>query len=73
MLSPEGNDGNLCIFVQYLFMFCCFCIINAWQHVARHHVIIQLYSYISGGQAVLELIFDTGHIANIVGATLGVW
>ena len=38
-----------------------------------HHVIMRLYSYISGGQAVLESIFDTGHVANIVSATLGQW
>ena len=54
--------------MQYLCMFfCCFaCIV---QCVKQHHVIMGLYSYISGGQVVLESIFDTAHIANIVGAT----
>ena len=32
---------------------------------------MRLYSYISGAQVVLEAIFDTGRVANIVGATLG--
>ena len=59
--------------LAFLCSICSCSVVFAWQHVAWHHVIIQLYSYISGGQAVLELIFDTGHIANIVGTTLGVW
>ena len=32
-------------------------------------MIMGLYSSSSSGQVVLESIFDTGHIANIVGAT----
>ena len=36
-------------------------------------MIMRLYSYISGSQVVLESIFDTGHIANVVSATLGQW
>ena len=32
-------------------------------------MIMGLYSSSSSGQVVLESIFDTGHIANIIGAT----
>ena len=57
------------VFVQYLCMI--FCIINVEQCVKWQHVIMRSYSYISGGQVVLESIFDTGHAASIVSATLG--
>ena len=60
--------------VLYLCMlFACFCIINVRKRVKRHHMIMRLYSYISGGQVVLESMFDTGQPANIVAATLGAW
>ena len=65
---------------EYTCLMCCicarsllYCIINVWQCVKRHHMIMRLYSYISGSQVVLESTFDTGQAANVVGATLEVW
>ena len=81
-ISPESchNDipgGQKCpalLVVLYLCMFfACFCIINVWQCVKWHNVIIRLYSNISGGQVVLESMFDAEQPANIVCATLGAW
>ena len=36
-------------------------------------VIMRLYSYISGSQVVLTLLFDTGYVAGIIGTTLWTW
>ena len=66
---PRGLEWPALFFVWYLCMF--FCIINVEQCVKWQHVIMRLYSYISGSQVVLQSIFDTGHAASIVSATLG--
>ena len=36
-------------------------------------MIMRLFSYFSDGQVVLESLFDTGHVVNIVSAALGAW
>ena len=71
---PREKKWPALLVVLYLrTFFTCFCIINVWQCVKWHHVIMRLYSYISDGWVVLESIFDTGQPANIVGASLEAW
>ena len=61
---PRGQKCTALIVVLYLCtFFACFCLIDVRQYVKRHHVIMRLYSYISGDRVVLESIFDTGQPA----------
>ena len=71
---PGGKKWPALLLVLYLCtFFTCFYINNVWQCVKRYHVIMRLYSYISGSRVVLELKFDTGQPANIISATLEAW
>ena len=44
--------------------------INVWQCVKQDHVILILYSYISGSPLLQKPLFDAGDMVRVVGATL---